>query len=78
VIQTSVEEMLSLLEDAIQQSSDPPDAPPLTTSYLVHNRHVGCPRIHISYEVLAAALRYQGPTHPAPIFNPNENWIKVE
>jgi hypothetical protein len=76
VIQSSVEEMLSLLEDAVQQSSDPPDAPPLTTSYLVHDGRTGRPSIHIPYEVLAAALRYRGPTHLAPIFNCSARTIR--
>ena len=35
----------------------------------MHDRRAGRPSIHIPYEVLAAALRYQGPTHLALIFN---------
>jgi hypothetical protein len=61
--------MLRRLDGAATQSLDPPDAPPITTSHLVHTGRAGRPSIYIAKEVLAAALQYRGPTHLAPIFH---------
>ena len=48
VIKSSVHEMLQHLEDAASLSSDPADAPPLTTLYLVHTGRPGRPSVYIS------------------------------
>ena len=61
--------MIAYLDDAVHLSSDPPDAPPLRTSYLVHTGEAGCPSIQIAPGMLASALGLCGPTHLAPVFN---------
>jgi hypothetical protein len=75
-IQTSVHDMLRLLHAAATRSLDPPDAPPLTTSFLVHTGRPGRPSFYIARDVLAAALQYRGPTHLAPIFNCSSRTIR--
>lgn len=76
VIQTSVHEMLRLLHEAVNNSLDPPDAPHLTTSYLVHTGRPGRPSVYIPRDVLAAALQYRGPTHLAPIFSCSSRTVR--
>src|ERR1700749_1118972 len=76
VIQTSVHEMLRLLHEAVNNSLDPPDAPHLTTSYLVHTGRPGQPSVYIPRDVLAAALQYRGPTHLAPIFSCSSRTVR--
>jgi hypothetical protein len=76
VIESSVHEMLQHLKDAASLSSDPTDAPPLTTSYLIHTGRPGRPSVYISRDVLAAALQYRGPTHLAHIFHCSSRTIR--
>jgi hypothetical protein len=76
VIKSGVHEMLQHLEDAASLSSDPADAPPLTTSCLVHTGRPRRPSLYISRDVLAAALQYCGPTHLAHIFNCSSRTIR--
>jgi hypothetical protein len=76
IIETSVHDMLLQLDEAATQSSDPADAPPLTTSYLIHTGRPGRPSVYISRDVLAAALQYRGPTHLAPIFHCSSRTIR--
>lgn len=68
--------MLRLLHTATTRSLDPPDAPLLTTSYLVHTGRPGQPSFYIARDVLAATLQYRGPTHLAPIFNCSSQTIR--
>jgi len=55
-IDTSLHSMIECLNDAVHLSSDPPDAPPLQTSFHIHTGNVGHPSIHIPPGTLATAL----------------------
>jgi hypothetical protein len=68
--------MIACLDDAVHLSSDPPDAPPLRTSYLVHTGEAGRPSIQIAPGMLASALGLRGPTHLAPVFNCSSRTIR--
>jgi hypothetical protein len=68
--------MIVCLDDAVHLSSDPPDAPPLQTSYLEHTGEAGRPRIQIAPGMLASALGLRGPTHLAPVFNCSSRTIR--
>jgi hypothetical protein len=61
--------MITYLDDAVQISSDPPDAPPPQTSYLEHTEQAGRPSIQIPAGVLATALGLRGTTHLAEVFH---------
>ena len=69
IINASLHSMIQCLDDAVHLSSDPPDAPPLQTSFHVHTGNAGRPSIHIPPSILATALELRGPTHLASVFN---------
>ena len=69
IIDTSLWSMITYLDNAVHLSSDPPDAPPLETSYLHHTGDPGWPSIQIPPRMLATALGLQGATHLAQVFD---------
>lgn len=68
--------MIVCLDDAAQLSSDPPDAPPMQTSYLEHTGDAGRPSIQIPSGMLAVALGLRGVTHLADVFNCSARTIR--
>ena len=68
--------MITCLDDAVHVSSDPPDAPPLQTSYVVHTGDAGRSSIQIAPGMLASAFGLRGPTHLAPVFNCSARTIR--
>lgn len=72
----SVQSMISCLENATHQSSDPPDRPFPEISFLSHTGLPGRPRIDMDSDLLAAALELRGPTHLASIFNCHPRTIR--
>jgi len=68
--------MITYLDDAVQISSDPPDAPPMQTSYLEHTGQAGHPSIQIPAGVLATALGLRGTTHLAEVFHCSARTIR--
>lgn len=69
IIHTSVHEMLNTLDDATRVSSDPPDAPPMSTSHLNHTGLPGRPSITVDPAMLESLLELRGPTHLAQLLN---------
>ena len=68
--------MIACLDNAVLLSSDPPDAPPLQTSYTVHTGEPGRPSIQIPPGMLAAALGLRGPSHLTQIFDCSARTIR--
>ena len=68
IIQTSVHEMLNTLDDASRTSSDPPDAPPIITSYINYTGLGGRPSINLDPDILTSLIELRGPTHLAQVF----------
>lgn len=68
--------MITCLDDAVHLSSDPPDAPPLQTSFLHHTGNPGRPSLQIPPEILATALGLRGTTHLAQIFDCSARTIR--
>lgn len=60
--------MITALDDACHQSSDPPDAPRIVVAEHVRGR-VGRPRLNIDPAFLSEALKLRGPTGIAPVLN---------
>lgn len=76
IIHDSVHQMIACLDNAAELSSDPPDGPPLQTSYLLHTEDPGRPSIQIPREMLATALNLRGTTHLAHIFDCSARTIR--
>lgn len=66
-LQRSIAAMISNLDIAQQESSDPPDAAPLVVSRKIKSGHRGRPRVEIDSTFLQQALDLRGPTHIAPV-----------
>ena len=60
--------MIGLLNHAAMLSADPPDAPHIETTHMIHTGQPGHPRIQIDPNILEAALEMRGPTGLAPVF----------
>lgn len=58
--------MLHALDDAQQQSADPPGMEPLVVTHKIMTGRRGRPRIEIDTTFLQQALELRGPTHIAP------------
>jgi hypothetical protein len=68
--------MIACLDNAALRSSDPPDAPPLQTSYTVQTGGPGRPSIQIPPGMLAMALGLRGPSHLTQIFDCSARTIR--
>src|SRR5882762_8908563 len=68
--------MIACLDNAALRSSDPPDAPPLQTSYTVQTGGPGRPSIQIPPGMLATALGLRGTSHLTQIFNCSARTIR--
>jgi hypothetical protein len=60
--------MLNTLDDASRTSSDPPDAPSITTSHLNYTGRAGRPLIILDPSILGSLIELWGPTHLASVF----------
>ncbi|KAJ6507597.1 hypothetical protein DFH09DRAFT_1315801 [Mycena vulgaris] len=60
-VQTSITEMVSVLDLACHESMDPPDAAPLVVARRVRTGRRGRPRTEIDSQFLSAALELRGP-----------------
>ncbi|KAG6895289.1 hypothetical protein C0992_002128, partial [Termitomyces sp. T32_za158] len=67
-LQESVRQMIQCLDEATQQSLDPPDHAFGPTTHQVPSELSGQPRINIDPALLSVALDLCGPTHLANIF----------
>lgn len=68
--------MISCLDNACHQSSDPPERSFGPTTSQNRTGLPGRPRIDIDPELLGIALDLRGPTHLAPIFNCHPRTIR--
>ncbi|KAG6874993.1 hypothetical protein C0993_011278 [Termitomyces sp. T159_Od127] len=75
-LEESVQNMISCLDEASHQSSDPPDFDFGPTTSHISTGLPGHPRINIDPELLNIALELRGPTHLAAIFNCHPRTIR--
>lgn len=66
-LQTSANNMLTMLDNACHESTDPPDGPTLFIAKRVRTGKRGRPKLHIDPGFLAEALTLRGPTGIAPV-----------
>jgi hypothetical protein len=76
IIDKSINTMIECLDNAAHLSSDPPDAPPLETSYTVYTGEPGRPSVQIPPGMLATALGMRGTSHLTQIFNCSARTIR--
>ncbi|KAF8444464.1 hypothetical protein L210DRAFT_795566, partial [Boletus edulis BED1] len=67
-IESSLHNMIQHLDDACNQSIDPPDAPPPETTHLLTTGRPGRPHIEIDPSILASVIELRGPTELAAVF----------
>jgi hypothetical protein len=68
MLQQSITDMVTQLDDACHQSSDAPDGPSIVLSYQSMTGRRGRPRTEINPNFLLQALDLRGPTHLGPVF----------
>lgn len=67
MIQTSIHEMLNLIDDATRVSADPPEDCSISIATRVRTGQDGRPSIYVDPEFLATSIALRGPTHAAAI-----------
>lgn len=68
--------MLQDLDEAANQSTDPPSAPALIVAQRVKTGRRGRPKVTIDPTFLAQALQLRGPAHIAPIVRCSSRTVK--
>ena len=68
--------MIAHLEQAATISSDPPDAPTIETTHIIHTGQRGRPRIEINRDILATALEMRGPALLADVFGTSARTVR--
>jgi hypothetical protein len=68
IINTSLRDMISHLDQVAVISSDCPDAPSISPTTVVHTGKVGRPRIEIDQSILMTGLGMRGSTNLASVF----------
>ncbi|KAJ7036201.1 hypothetical protein C8F04DRAFT_1210129 [Mycena alexandri] len=74
VLETSIDTMVTTLNEARHQSSDPPTSSPLTVT--THSSTGGRPHVDIDPTFLSHALTLRGPTGLRPVFSVSSRTIQ--
>ncbi len=75
-ITSSLDNMISHLEDAAHRSADPPDAPFFPTTSITRTGKPGRPRIDIDPNLLSVAYELRGPAHLADVFGVHSRTVR--
>ncbi|KAF4606218.1 hypothetical protein EYR38_000267 [Pleurotus pulmonarius] len=75
-ITSSLDNMISHLEDAAHRSADPPDAPFFPTTSITRTGKPGRPRIDIDPNLLSVAYELRGPAHLADVFGVHPRTVR--